>query len=93
MLIFFFKILSPIYASPILFVMYMSSLIFAEFLVMISFPKPIDVTEKDDFLEYVVSPPDNFKLYLINYLLIEIDIKFSLFLLNNFLLPLPDINM
>ena len=62
MLILFLIIFSPRKLSPILPVTYISSFNLALFLSIIFFENPTVVTEKETLFEFVVSPPDSFKL-------------------------------
>ena len=70
---------------------YISSFIFALFLSTILLEKPIVVIEKETLFEFVVSPPDNFKLYFFCSFLNDFVIYFKFFLVKFFLFPLPEI--
>ena len=72
-------------------VTYISSLNLALFLKIILFEKPIVDIENETFLEFVVSPPDSFKLYFFCSWYSDFEIFFKLLFVNLLLFPLPEI--
>ena len=79
-LIFFFKIWSPKKLSPKLPVTYISSFIETLFLLTIFEEKPNETIVKDEYLDFVVSPPDSLISYFFCSSLIDFDIKLRFFL-------------